>query len=170
LKSDGKYLALGRKKHAVDEIDAMLAINRECEAMLSPLTRLELERMIAMAYRAQVTDDGNAMLLAFDERANYGSPNFAWFRARYPRFVYVDRVAVLPAARGRGVARRFYADLLDSARTDGHALIACEIYSDPPNPESDAFHATMGFYEVGSAYLPDRNKTVRYLIREVRPD
>jgi uncharacterized protein len=151
------------------DVDAMLAINQECEAMLSPLTRLELERMIAMAYRARITEDGSAMLLAFDERADYGSPNFAWFRARYSRFVYVDRIAVLPSARGRGVARAFYTDLIAAARADGHALIACEIYSDPPNPESDAFHALMGFTEVGSAYLPDRDKTVRYLICEVRP-
>ncbi len=147
----------------------MLAINRECEAMLSPLTRAELERMIAIAYRARLTGDRSAMLLAFDERAEYGSPNFEWFRARYARFVYVDRVAVLPEARGRGIARRFYEELIEAARRDGHTLLACEIYSDPPNPKSDAFHAAMGFVEVGSAFVPKYGKSVRYLIREVRP-
>jgi predicted GNAT superfamily acetyltransferase len=152
-----------------DEIDAMLAINRECEAMLSPLTRGELERMIAIAYRARITDDRSAMLVAFDQSAAYGSPNFAWFRERYPRFVYVDRVAVLPQARGRGIARRFYEDLIEGARGDGHRIIACEIYSDPPNPQSDAFHAAFGFVEVGSAFVPAYGKTVRYLIREVHP-
>jgi len=149
------------------QLDAMLAINRECESKLSPVTRDELQRMVEMAYRARVTEDGSAMLVAFDERAGYGSPNFAWFRARYPRFVYVDRVAVMPKARGRGIARQFYQELIEDARRDGHTVLACEIYSDPPNPQSDAFHASMGFHEVGSAFIPLYQKTVRYLIRAI---
>ena len=152
------------------DLDALLAINSECEAMLSPLTREQLWGMVEIAYRARVTADRSAMLVAFDERASYGSPNFAWFRERYPRFVYVDRVAVLPYARGRGIARRLYEDLIEAARADGYTLLACEIYSDPPNPPSDAFHASMGFVEVGSAYVPAYAKTVRYLVCEVRPE
>jgi predicted GNAT superfamily acetyltransferase len=35
----------------------------------------------------------------------------------------------------------------------------------PPNPASDAFHAALGFAEVGSARLFDGMKTVRYLAR-----
>jgi predicted GNAT superfamily acetyltransferase len=33
----------------------------------------------------------------------------------------------------------------------------------PPNPGSDAFHAALGFREVGRAFLADRGKAVRYL-------
>ena len=39
--------------------------------------------------------------------------------------------------------------------------------TDPPNPGSDAFHARLGFHEVGRAFLADRGKSVRYLEREV---
>jgi hypothetical protein len=38
--------------------------------------------------------------LAFDQHARYDSPNFLWFGARYPRFVYVDRIVVAASARG----------------------------------------------------------------------
>jgi uncharacterized protein len=33
-------------------------------------------------------------MLAFDQDADYDSPNFLWFRERLARFVYADRVVV----------------------------------------------------------------------------
>jgi predicted GNAT superfamily acetyltransferase len=33
----------------------------------------------------------------------------------------------------------------------------------PPNPASDAFHAALGFVEVGTASVHDGSRTVRYL-------
>ena len=147
---------------------AFLAINTECEEQLWPATAEELRAMIAAAYRAVLTTDRQAMLIAFDERAPYDSPNFRWFQARYPRFVYVDRVAVSAAARGRGVARRLYEELIEAACADGHSVVCAEVYAEPPNPESDAFHSAMGFLEVGRAVVPDRGgKTVRYLARSL---
>jgi predicted GNAT superfamily acetyltransferase len=108
------------------------------------------------------------MLIAFDERAPYDSPNFRWFQERYPRFVYVDRVAVTERARGRGLARRLYEDLIAAARADGHDVVCAEVYFEPPNPQSDAFHEAMGFVEVGRARVADRGgKIVRYLVREL---
>ena len=149
-------------------IAGFLALNRECESQLWPLTEDELRALLDIAYFAKLTGDGQAMLIAFDERAPYESPNHRWFRARYPRFVYVDRVAVSESARGAGQARKLYEELMTKARADGHTVICAEVYSDPPNPQSDAFHEAMGFTEVGRAQLPDRGgKTVRYIVREL---
>jgi predicted GNAT superfamily acetyltransferase len=145
---------------------AFLAINSECQDQLWPATAEQMRAMIAIAYRAVLTEDRQGMLIAFAERAPYDSPNYHWFQARYPRFVYVDRVAVTAAARGRGLARRLYEELFDAARADGHSVVCAEVYAEPPNPQSDAFHAAMGFTEVGRATVPDRGgKTVRYIVR-----
>ncbi len=113
-----------------------------------------------MAARA---GDADALLLAFDRDAAYDNPNFNWFKARYPRFVYVDRIVVAASARGRGLARALYLDLF--ARSAGHERVVCEINAEPPNPASDAFHAALGFAAVGSARLPGTGKTVRYFSR-----
>jgi len=43
--------------------------------------------------------------------------------------------------------------------------VVCEVNSRPPNPESDAFHAALGFVEVGNARIHDGAKDVRYLLR-----
>ena len=61
----------------------------------------------------------DALLLTFDQAADYDSPNFLWFRERYPAFVYVDRVVVADSARGRGLARALYDDLFAAALDGG---------------------------------------------------
>lgn len=151
----------------MDGLAAFLALNRESENMLSPLDEMQMRTLVDTAYRAWLTPGGEAMLIAFDHTASYDSPNFRWFAQQYERFVYVDRIAVAARARGRGLARRLYEELIADARRDGHTVLCAEIYYDPPNPASDAFHESMGFTEVGRAYLADRDKSVRYLVREL---
>ncbi len=155
-----------RRPAAADEA-ALLALNNAHAVELSLLSAGRLRQLLAAAFHARVAADGAALLIAFDQGADYDSPNFRWFQARYQRFVYVDRVVVAPAARGRGLARALYADLIAAAAGAGHDRVCCEVNSAPPNPASDAFHAALGFHEVGSAHLADRDKAVRYLIRKL---
>jgi len=91
--------------------------------------------------------EADGFLLSLDQGAAYDSPNYLWFRQRNRRFVYVDRVVVAPAARGRGYAGLLYADLFDRAGRTGHDIVVCGcgVNRDPPNPASDAFHAAQGF-------------------------
>jgi hypothetical protein len=110
------------------------------------------------------------MIIAFDQDAEYDSPNFLWFRSRFTRFVYVDRVVVAPQARGRGYARRLYRALIDQASRAGHDKVVCEVNSFPPNPDSDAFHASLGFAEVGTGSIHGGSKRVRYLARQIGSD
>lgn len=144
---------------------AVLALNNAHAEELSWLEQEKLRAMIGKAFAAPCIGAVEAYMLAFDQDADYDSPNFLWFRKRYPRFVYVDRIAVDPAARGRGHARRLYEDLFAAARAAGHDIVVCEVNSDPPNPVSDAFHAALGFAEVGSAAIHGGKKTVRYFAR-----
>ena len=147
------------------DLDWVLALNRIHELELSPLSRAELSALVAKAAYACIVEERAAYLIAFDQDADYGSPNFLWFGERFSRFIYVDRVAVSDHHRGRGLARLLYEDLFRHSLRDNHEMIVCEINSDPPNPASDAFHQAMNFTEVGTARLEDRDKTVRYLSR-----
>lgn len=142
---------------------AVLALNNAHATELSWLEPSRLTALLHLAFHARRIGHVEGFLLSFDESADYDSPNYLWFRARYPRFVYVDRVAVALAARGRGHARRLYADLIGRAAAAGQNIIVCEVNSDPPNPASDAFHAALGFIEVGGAANHGGSKTVRYL-------
>lgn len=146
-----------------DDHAAILALNLAEEAMLSPMDAARLLQLDAQAAYHRVLCDGDdvvAFLLAFRESADYDSPNYLWFAQRYPRFVYVDRVAVAASHQGRGLGRRLYADLFEFARRQDVDAIACEYYTVPPNEASRRFHAAFGFREVGSQWLPDRRKQV----------
>src|SRR5882724_7714001 len=146
---------------------ALLALNNEHARELSWLEPARLQHLVERAFLAPRIGNLDAFLLAFDQGAEYDSPNFLWFRARYPRFVYVDRIVVASSARGRGYARLLYRDLFDVVSQTGHPHIVCEVNARPPNPESDVFHAALGFVEVGSASIHNDSKTVRYLLRTI---
>ena len=141
---------------------ALLALNNAHAVELSLLDAAGLERLVTEAFVARRVGLADALLIAFDQDAAYDSPNFLWFRDRYERFVYVDRVVTASAARGQGHAGRLYRDVVEQARAAGHSLIVCEVNSDPPNPGSEAFHRSFGFEPVGEALLPN-GKTVAYL-------
>ncbi|HEX4365755.1 MAG TPA: GNAT family N-acetyltransferase [Rhodopila sp.] len=145
----------------------LLALNNAHVRELSLLDPDRFNYLAGAAFLARRIGHADAFLLAFDQDADYDSPNFLWFRSRYGKFVYVDRIVVASPARGRGYARRLYTDLFEHASRSGHTRVVCEVNADPPNPASDAFHAALGFAAVGSAAIHGGGKTVRYFCREL---
>ena len=146
------------------DLDGILALNNAHQKETSFLTSDDLGRMVGNAYYARGVEPAHAFLIGFDQDGDYSSPNFLWFKDRYARFAYIDRIITAEAARGQGLARTLYEDLFAKARADGYSVVGCEVNSDPPNPGSDAFHAKLGFDHVGTATLAN-GKTVRYLTK-----
>ena len=86
----------------VDE-NAMLALNNEHWEETSELDGAKLHALIAQGFHVGLRKGGrDAFLIAFDQDAISASPNFQWFKSRYKRFVYIDRVIVAADKRGRG--------------------------------------------------------------------
>jgi hypothetical protein len=136
-----------------DHFAAILDLNEEFVQVLAPLTRERLGLLHARAshHRVAVDQDGVAgFVLAFGSEARHDSVNFRWFAARYPSFLYVDRVVVSSRCQGSGVGRLLYKDLFAFARREGYERVTCEIDTDPPNPRSERFHDRFGFREGGS--------------------
>jgi predicted GNAT superfamily acetyltransferase len=155
-------IASALRRCSMDEVDEILALNALHEKETSPLTRPQLVIMLAGAFQAATAGQGrDGYMIAFDQDADYDSENFRWFKARYARFVYVDRIVVAERARGKGLARGFYQHLFDRALSAGHDRVVCEINVEPPNPGSMLFHETMGFCEVGRATISN-GKQVSY--------
>ncbi|MEH6721794.1 MAG: GNAT family N-acetyltransferase [Aurantimonas endophytica] len=150
-----------------DDLPGLLALNNAHAEELSLLTAAELAELVDSAFLAIRCETAPAFLLAFDQDAAYASPNFLWMRERFERFVYIDRVVVAAEARGRGLARQLYAAVLTAAGRSDHVRVVCEVNRVPPNPLSDAFHATMGFAEIGCAAIKGGAKSVRYLARPI---
>jgi uncharacterized protein len=145
---------------------ALVRLNNEHAVELSIVDEVRLRSLLQNAFLAARVGMLDAFLIAFDQNADYDSPNFCWFRARSARFVYIDRVVTAAAARGQGLARALYGLLFERARAAGHDRVVCEVNAEPPNPVSDAFHASLGFQPVGTGHLGNR-KIVTYLERAI---
>lgn len=149
------------------DLPALLALNNTHAVELSWQEPAAFAQLLECACFVRSIGGADALLVAFDQDAAYDNANFAWQKARYPRFVYIDRVVVAAHARGRGLARMLYAELSAWALAQGHERLVCEINADPPNPGSVAFHQGLGFRPVGEAQLGN-GKTVSYYERLLR--
>lgn len=149
---------------------AILALNEQSVEYLSPMDEARLAELANAAcyFRAIESDRAiAAFLLGFRKGANYDSPNFLWFNARFDDFFYVDRVVVASEFRGQKLADRLYDDFEFAARAEGIARIACEVNIEPPNPASLRFHERRGFREIGRQPYGDK-KIVAMFVRELR--
>jgi predicted GNAT superfamily acetyltransferase len=142
---------------------ALLRLNLESEHFLSPLSLPKIRILHAQAwYRRVLCLDGvvQGFLLALREGADYDSPNYQWFAAHTTEFLYIDRVVIGAAARGRRFGALLYEDLIARAREKGFRRITCEFDVDPPNEVSRRFHQHFGFHEVGSQRVAGGKKAV----------
>ena len=148
-------------------VAAMLTLNNAYAKELSFKSQSEFIDLLAAASHVRALPDGEAFIVAFHEECTYDNPNFEWFKKRFDRFYYIDRVVVAQAQRGKGVARQFYADLEKTARVENRARLVCEINSVPANPASDNFHLDLGFLPVGEQVMSASSKTVRYWSKQL---
>ncbi len=145
--------------------DAILALNQSEVPHVGTLTGPQLDRLLAEARYARVVERDGALaafLIGFGPGADYHSPNYQYFDTRYDRFAYCDRIVVAAASRGLGLGRQLYDDL--AALAPG-VPTCCEVNVKPPNPDSLAFHARLGFREVGQQDTDEGKKRVALLLR-----
>jgi len=148
------------------DLDALIELNNAHAVELSWVEKPHFEDMILKSVYARGVAPAKAFLIAFNQTALYDNVNFLWFRARYDRFIYVDRIVVAPSFRGQGVARALYEELFELARRQWQSPVVCEVNADPPNPRSDIFHNRLGFKHVGESMIPS-GKRVRYLAKDI---
>jgi predicted GNAT superfamily acetyltransferase len=166
--------ASGKNAHAIGNLSlldktAVLSLNNASAKETSALDEAGLRTLLNMAFYARGIDRGaTAFLIALEHNAAYVNPNFLWFQASRESFVYIDRIIVLISARGQGIARALYEDLMAAAKRGRHDRVVCEVNIEPPNPISEAFHVAMGFNAVGQATIHNGAKTVRYFEKMLR--
>jgi uncharacterized protein len=148
---------------------AVLLLNNANAQETSTLDEAGLNSLLDMAFYARGMDRGaTAFLIALEHSAAYENPNFTWFKTSRGSFVYIDRIIVSVPARGQGIARALYEDLLAAAKRGGHDRVVCEVNIEPPNPVSESFHLAMGFEAIGQATIHNGMKTVRYFEKKLR--
>ncbi|MFD1714360.1 GNAT family N-acetyltransferase [Amnibacterium flavum] len=138
------------------DLPEVTALNNSAYPAVPLATESEIAGLVDIASLALVAEEDGAVrgfLVAVDPGAHYDSENYVYFSARAAEltrpFLYIDRIVIGEGARGSGLGRRLYDAVFDRAAGDGRAEVTCEVNIEPPNPQSLAFHARMGFERVG---------------------
>jgi len=113
------------------------------------LARIAEQSTIALV--AEIDGEIGGFCFVLPPGVGYGSQNYAWFGDRYDDFVYLDRVAIPPRFQRRGIGRELYAEVerLTAERRPTATDLTLEVNVRPRNDRSLAFHAELGFVEVG---------------------
>ena len=133
------------------ELDSVLALNNAAGPAILPLDAARLRQLYETAEYFRVAERDGALtgfLIGFGSHADHESSNFAWFRAHYPHFFYIDRVVVASRRRGGGVGRALYADVQSYSELR-YPQLACEVFLQPGTDHALLFHGSFGFREVG---------------------
>ena len=165
---------MSTRLRAVDAADvpALAALN---DAAVPAVNALGAEGLAAhvpecdLALVADGEDGPLGFLLALTPGSGYGSENYLWFSEHVPGSLYVDRIVVSPDAHGQGLGRLLYAAVDARARELGLGQVTCEVNLDPPNPGSLAFHARLGFEQVGEQVTKGGTVRVALMAKAVEP-
>jgi predicted GNAT superfamily acetyltransferase len=132
--------------------DGVLALNNASTPHVNALEREQFDWLAQHVDYFRVAEVDGALagfVMAIRDGTTYWSGNYAWFGAKFDRFIYLDRVVVSPSVRRGGVGRALYADLTRFA-SGQWPRVTLEVNVQPPNPGSIAFHEALGFRRVGA--------------------
>ncbi len=151
------------------ELDLVLALNNAAGPGILPMDAAKLRFFWEHADYFRVAEKDGLMagfLVALSHEAAHDSPNFLWFRERYPEFLYIDRIVVASTRRGTGVGRVFYADVQSYAELHVPQL-AAEVFLESSSHPALLFHGSFGFREVGQQVMPGTNLRAAMLVKEL---
>jgi predicted GNAT superfamily acetyltransferase len=97
-------------------------------------------------------------IFLYDEKTEYDSLNYLYFKSRYQKFLYVDRIIIAAEHQKKGYGQQLYDYVIDTHNPD---IFCCEVNITPPNRQSLSFHQKYGFKEIGQQTV--YNKVVSLL-------
>ncbi|GAB2492433.1 GNAT family N-acetyltransferase [Arenimonas alkanexedens] len=151
------------------ELDSVLALNNAAGPSILQMDATKARFFWEYAEYFRVAEqDGQitGFLVALSQDAPHDSPNFAWFKERQPRFLYIDRIVIARPRRGGGRGRAFYADVQSFAELRWPQL-CCEVFLQSGNDPALLFHGSFGFREVGQQVMPGTDIRVSMLTKEM---
>lgn len=152
------------------DFEDILVLNRGSEDKTSPMSLIRLSNIDAISCYHKVVlvqDKIVAFAVAMLNQADYLNDNFAWFKQRYSKFLYLDRIVVDDNFGARGIGSYVYKDLITHASEVGAEYLVCEYNLEPLNIASQALHKKFEFTEVGQKTTVGNTKRVSMQARTI---
>ena len=164
--SDGPGARGALRQICREDLGALIDLNNSEVPKVGPLTEDTAEQLIEFAALLFALGDPlEAFCVALPPGTQYGSANYRWVSERYDSFIYLDRICVAPSAQRRGYGRALYEAIEQNSDSEWFLL---EVNTRPENPESLAFHAALGFVELGRAEPYGDGTEVAYFGKRLR--
>lgn len=151
------------------ELDSVQAMNNAAGIGILPMDAAKVRFFWENADYFRVAEvDGliAGFLIAVSHDAPHDSSNFMWFRERYERFLYIDRIVIASARRSVGVGRVFYGDVQSFAEAR-YPQLAAEVFIENDNHPALIFHGSFGFREVGQHVMAPGNIRACMLLKDL---
>lgn len=148
--------------------DFILALNAASTPAVGDMSAQDYREIATQAHRVLIAEAGGVpagFMILIQPGSAYPSDNYGWFEEQFDNHLYIDRIAVSKAAWGAGVGRALYEEAMQIAAALDEKRLTAEVNQDPPNPESMAFHAKLGFRHLVSRTSPRLGKVVAMLER-----
>ena len=150
----------------LNDVPRLVELNDAASPAVPITSETEMAALLGSAgFTLAARDDGALVgfVIGMHSGTDYASENYRFFNARSSDFLYVDRIVIDGSRRGTGTGRALYEAVFEIARSHGLREVTCEVNLDPPNPESLAFHARLGFARVGEQETKNGSVTVALL-------
>jgi len=144
---------------------SVLRLNADSVWALSPLDAVGLQQQrtdAALTLVCELEGQVAAFAIAYTPGAPYASVNYAWHAARFENFVYLDRIAVDPAFRRRGIAGAIY-DVVEKTRERGRGFnIATRVVFGTMAAVMSALGMSKACRAINTAFVERENATDRH--------
>lgn len=148
---------------------ALLRLNLHARPAVAALDETTLSALLAFEGHHFVAVDRTGAvagyLLSFLRESDYDDTEICELRRRLPEpFLYICQLVVAQEYRRQRIGLALYEAVENTARRQGVRILCCDVNTNPPNPESFAFHYRLGFAEIGFGLAGD-GTAIAFLVR-----
>ena len=130
------------------DIELLYTLNQQNVPELGALEcTASLKSLIKKSFKILILKDLNKIIgfcLLFKEDSSYDSPNYLYFKNKFDKFLYIDRVVVASDFTGKGGGKLMYDQVFKIAAHE-NLTVCCEVNEKPINKVSLSFHKKLGF-------------------------
>lgn len=160
------------------DIPAILAINLAGYPHISLLSFDEIAELKSQGFRCWVCENIESVIIGYIFACQYpedpalpeykGEAYLALQDSIQAPFYYIDQVAVATTHRRQGIASILYRQVDQWAADNAFEVLTCEVNVQPPNPDSMAFHQSLGFKALKTIGISD-GTVVSLMAKELIP-
>jgi predicted GNAT superfamily acetyltransferase len=160
-------LSMTIRKASEKDLKEILELNQAAVPHVSSLEMPDMEWYLQKAdpfLVVEAEDDIAGFMIVLQSGLSYQSLNYRFFCGNFKDFDYVDRIVINKKFHRRKMGSSLYEHLISISEK---RIITCEVNLIPPNPESLAFHKSLGFNKIAEQITDSGESKVAMMVKRL---